>query len=109
MKFTHSYPISIFIAGSRYEIERLLSMHVANVGMCVAVKDLDFIYTGGQESGVEIQIQNYPRFPSDPNSITCRANELAKMLIEQLYQRTALVVTPDKTYWHENKLPGEAA
>lgn len=68
-------------------------------GLCVTVTPCNFIYTGGQESGVSIGLLNYPRFPKEPTAITARAMKLAERLMVDLCQWPALVVTPEETTW----------
>ena len=53
-------------------------------GLCVTVNDVQFIYTGGKESGVQIGLINYPRFPSKDEDVMQHAVELAYKLMNQL-------------------------
>jgi hypothetical protein len=63
----------------------------------VTVTPTDYIYTGGGEAGVIVEIINYPRFPSEPADITQTAVDLGMTLMHKLYQRSFSVVTPDDT------------
>lgn len=69
------------------------------VGACVTVESVDYIYTGGEESGVRIGFINYPRFPSDAATIFNRAGDLAARLMERLCQHSYSIVGPEHTLW----------
>lgn len=68
-------------------------------GLCVTIEPTLFIYTGGEEAGYVVGLINYPRFPSEPDLITERAEQLARVLMHRTYQHSALVMTPQKTTW----------
>lgn len=67
-------------------------------GLCVSVKDIEFIYKNGNEKGLEIGLINYPRFPRNTNDITKLSLELASILKEEYSQYRVSVVCTDKTY-----------
>lgn len=69
------------------------------VGLCVHIVDADYVYTGGQESGVKVGLIHYPRFPQPREELWDRAVTLAHILIEGLCQSSATVQGPDRTLW----------
>ncbi len=77
------------------------------VGLCVTVEPIEFIYTGGAEAGVRVGLINYPRFPAEVAEIMAKAEALALLLIERLFQHSASVVGPELTVWLSRR--GEAA
>lgn len=95
----NSYPIDIFVAGDAADAMRIVKEYCHKHGWCVTVTPTTFVYTGGSETGVRVGIVNYPRFPSLPEILLLKAEELAQLLIEGLYQTSALVQTPEKTLW----------
>jgi hypothetical protein len=104
---TLSYPVSIFIAGAEAEARRICREHCDEAGLCVTVTATEYVYTGGEESGVIIGLINYGRFPSEPEGIFARARELALKLIEGLGQESASIQAPDKTLWVSFRVDGK--
>ena len=74
------------------------------VGLCVSVKEVDFIYTGGQENGISATIIHYPRFPREyPESeIRKLAIQLAGKLKKTAGQKRVSIVFPNKTMMLES-------
>lgn len=68
------------------------------VGLGLTLKENEFIYKNGCESGVEIGLINYPRFPKTNTEITILSLELASILKEEFNQYRVSVVCTDKTY-----------
>jgi hypothetical protein len=79
-------------------VKSICSDYCNEVGGCVTVTPTKFIYTKGQEKGCIVGFINYPRFPSDMNTILKRALDLAERLRVELGQRRVSVVTTNKTY-----------
>ncbi len=61
---------------------------------------VEYIYKNGTEHGLCIGLINYPRFPSDPASLTAKAIEIAELLREGLKQESFSVETPVETIWY---------
>lgn len=93
-----TYTAAIHLAGDPADARRICREFCLR-GLCVTVEPIEFIYTGGAESGVRVGLINYPRFPADPKTIFATAEELARVLIEGLHQHSASIVATDKTVW----------
>jgi hypothetical protein len=93
-----TYTAAIYIAGEVAEARRVCRGFCMK-GLCVTVEPVEFIYTGGAETGVRVGLINYPRFPATPAEILDTAEHLAVSLINQLYQHSATIVATDKTVW----------
>lgn len=93
-----TYTAAIYIAGDLADAKRICREFCMR-GACVTVEPIDYIYTGGQESGVRVGFINYPRFPAEPDAIFAQAVELAHVLIEGLCQHSASVVGSFRTVW----------
>lgn len=91
--------VEIYIAGSLTKALDVLAEEAANVGACWSVEAVDFVYTGGQESGCVIRSINYPRFPASADDIVKKAIALAHVLIVKLHQSSCCVVAPSETIW----------
>lgn len=95
---------------TRFAAEKVIRDYVDEVGLCVAVNDTTFFYSRrpetphGRESGLAIGFINYPRFPSDLETIRRHAEELGRRLKESLGQNRVTVVYPDVT-----RMVGEVA
>lgn len=96
----------IYVSGSTERIKECCREYCLNIGLCVTVTETLFIYTGGEEYGIEIGLINYPRFPDTSEGILSKAIELAAKCRDEAYQWSYLVITPDITIWdskRENK------
>lgn len=91
--------VSIYMAGDLAQAKQVCREYCFAVGLCVTVEPLDFIYTGGEESGFRIGLLNYPRFPTDQGALLDRAYSLATLLMEKLCQQSYSIVGPTTTYW----------
>ncbi len=68
-----------------------------NVGLCVTITPTEFIYTNGSEPGCAIGLINYPKFHSDPDTITKHAIRIATLLKDAYKQNGVTIVTSDET------------
>lgn len=89
----------IFISGPIHEIEQEIRRVCLEVGLCVTVEAVKFIYTGGEESGAVVGLINYPRFPSKEVEIADKARDLAMRLLVATCQHSVLIMTPNTTEW----------
>lgn len=99
IKQAKSFPVTIFIAGDYNTATSVLREYCDEVGYCVTLKETNYIYTGGEENGIEVGLINYPRFPADSATIIQKAREIAERLREQLNQESFSIQTPDDTIW----------
>lgn len=100
IKQTESYSVSIFIAGDYESAKRICRQYCDDTGFCVTVTKTEYVYTRGQESGIIVGLINYPRFPSDKETMLTRATDIANLLREKLNQESFSIQTPEKTIWH---------
>ena len=98
-----SYPVSIFIAGNPMEAETFCLDYCDRTGFCVTCTETTYCYTGGEEPGVVVGLINYPRFPTAPDAIWQRAEELAAELCAGLNQQSYTIQAPDKTVWFSHR------
>lgn len=99
IKSVETHWVKIYIAGDYDKARDICRQYCYDVGMCVNVIKNDYIYTGGEEQGVIVEVINYPRFPSTPDELFEKSYNLALELREQLYQDSVSLVTPEKTLW----------
>ena len=93
-----TFQIAIYIAGDRQQAKQVCREFCAT-GFCVSIEAVDFIYTGGEETGLRVNLFNYPRFPSEPEALWAKAVDLADQLRARLFQHSYSIVATDRTLW----------
>ena len=97
-KFSFStYTCEIYIAGSIEHAKLFLQKEFAYEGMCASVEKVDFIYSGGCETGMVVRLIQYPLYITHESNIKKYAIELAQKLVEYLGQGSATVIDPKET------------
>lgn len=89
----------IFMAGDIAQAKQVCREYCFAIGLCVHIEAVDYIYTGGEESGFKVGLVHYPRFPSTTDKLREQATILAGMLQKRLCQHSYLIVGPDETEW----------
>lgn len=103
VKKVKTFTAKIYLAGDIEIIKQVCRKYCMKAGFCVTVTPTLYIYTGGEEFGVEIGLVNYPRFPSTKSKIINHAIELANLCREESCQWSWLIVTPDETIWNTKR------
>lgn len=98
---THRF--DIFIAGDIGRAKQICREHCMAAGLCVTIEAVDYIYTGGEESGVRVGLINYPRFPVTHDELLNKARELAEKLMHGLCQHSYSVVGMHMTEWYSRR------
>ena len=86
VKSAPAYKVEIFIAGMMEPASQICRSFCDEVGLCVTVTPISYVYTGGEEYGVIIGLINYPRFPKSQDEIYRTALKLARKLRSELGQ-----------------------
>jgi hypothetical protein len=102
-----TYTAQIYIGGDLQTAREFCREFTFEVGECVTVEPVEFIFTGGAETGVRIGFINYPRFPRTPGEIFTRASQLAEILLHAMCQHSYSIVTSDTTIWFSRRENGE--
>ena len=97
-KTVPTYWAEIAIAGN-YDDAVRVCRSFCDIGLCVTIQRVDYVYTRGVEAGVIVRLINYPRFEAPPDSILDRAMALADRLREDLFQDSYTIITPTETHW----------
>lgn len=100
VKVEKSFPITIHIGGKYSQAQKILQKYCNEVGFCVTMNTVHYIYKDGIEFGIQVGLINYPRFPSDPATLTTKAIEIAELLRVGLNQESFSVETPVETIWY---------
>ncbi|MDW9481935.1 hypothetical protein GOB57_25120 [Sinorhizobium meliloti] len=97
--FAPSIRFEIFIAGDYAQAKQICRKWTLEVGACVTVEPVDYIYTGGEEQGIRVGLINYPRFPTDHDALYAKTRALAEELMIGLCQLSYSIVGPETTEW----------
>lgn len=105
-----SFTVRIHLAGPIDVAKQYLRKYCLR-GFCVSIQESHYVYTGGEESGYVVNLENYPRFPASQDQITETALNLCEELISETHQSSGMVVTPEKSYFisRRDDLPLKAA
>ena len=98
----NTYWAKIFIAGPIDVIKQTCRKFVLT-GLCVTVTPTTYIYTGGEEVGVIVELINYPRFPTDLREIIESAIRLGEQIMIDAHQVSYTVQTPYNTYYFSRR------
>jgi len=90
-KIASTHVIKIYIAGDRSLARQILQEYVMR-GACVSISEEEYIYKMGNETGIVVNLINYPRFPKEQDELLDQALDLAHILIERLHQGSCTVV-----------------
>lgn len=102
---TQSATFQIYIAGDMAVLKEACRVECERKGWCVAVAPVDYIYTGGEESGAVITIINYAKFPESIDTIESRVVDFATLLLQKLHQKSCSIVGPEKTFYIKRDIP----
>lgn len=104
-----TYTALIYVGGDQAEAKAICRAFCDEIGLCVTVEPVDYVFTGGECSGVRVGLINYGRFPSEPHVIFLKAQRLARQLVDGLGQESASIVATDRTVWLSNRDDDDAA
>jgi hypothetical protein len=76
----------------------------AGIPWRVPVRDEDFIYTYGEQSGVCVTAINYARFPETYASMMVKVTALAQLLADELCQRSYSIMTDRESLFFARKI-----
>ena len=96
---SNTYIIKIYLSGPIDIISQICREYCLKKGLCVTINKTLFIYSGGEEFGVEIGLINYPRFPTSNIELIETATDLAKLCRDKTFQWSYLIITPEYTIW----------
>lgn len=92
----------IYIAGPKHKAEDVCRQW-AERGACVNVYETNYIYKYGEQTGVVVEIINYPRFPKTPSEITLLALELGFKLLDAMNQGSFTLQTTENTKYYDRR------
>lgn len=99
VKYASQFWARIYIAGDLEQAKQLCREYCLEVGACITVEPVSYIYTGGEEAGVVVGFIDYARFPKSPEQIKAQADDLAHRLMMRMCQHSYSITTPDGSTW----------
>lgn len=80
--------VRIWIAGDYDQARQACREYCSENPACVSIERIDYIYTGGEETGVCVNVINYARYPTSKERLTTMATELGNLLMKKLNQNS---------------------
>lgn len=81
-----THGVRIWMAGDYQQAKQVIRETCSKEGACFSISPMDYIYSGGEETGFCVTAINYPRFPIDPETLTRSVRALAVRLMTHLNQ-----------------------
>lgn len=100
---TFTYRVRIYIAGPIEVAKQIIRQDCLREGLCVTIEPTLYVYTGGEEAGYVVGLNNYPRFDMTEHQMNERAKDLAMKLLEGTHQLSVMVQNPDRTVWYSRR------
>lgn len=94
---------AIYMAGDISVAKQICRTNCFEVGLCVNITAVDYIYTGGEEAGFKVELINYPRFESTDNQLKVKTENLASQLMVGCCQNSYTIVGPTITTFYSRR------
>lgn len=110
MKFNEESRVDTFyctlhIAGS-YDVALQAAKEFAyKHGICFQITKVDYVYTGGHETGITARLLKYPRFPKSNDEILDEMKRFAPILAEKMCQKSYTIETTFDTIYFTSDEP----
>jgi hypothetical protein len=101
-----SWWVWIYVAGDLNTSEMICRKECFEIGLCVTVQPIRYIFTGGTEDGVQVGLINYGRFPDNKDSILKKAVDLGRKIAEANHQWSYSVIAPSESLYFTRRKDG---
>lgn len=99
--------VELFMAGDIEHAKQVIRRLCKERPCCVTVTKTTYIYCGGEESGFIVGLRNYPRFPSDSQSLVAFAVYIGEVLLDAIGQDSFMVSDHSgQTFWTTTRQGG---
>lgn len=103
IKASPSYTVSIYCTGDKARLYAAIQETVDKMGLCVSIFPCDYLFTGGMESGYEVRLINYPRFPVSDTEMVYKANKVCETIFTVNPKGSLTMVLPHVSYFMSNR------
>lgn len=103
VKTCTSATVSIYCTGDKARLYAAVQETIDAIGLCVSIFPCDYLFTGGQESGYEIRLINYPRLPFDMDTMMAKAGHVAQAVFTVNPKGSLTIVAPHETIFWSNR------
>lgn len=100
--------VRLYIGGDLTVAKQVIGKFCRDNGWCVTVTPTDYIYSGGQESGIIVECICYPRFETTFEQNANKMRKLADELVISLNQKSYTILGFERGCWSEyyqSKMP----
>ena len=92
----------IYIAGPKHMAEDVCRKYTER-GACINLYETNYIYKYGEQTGVVVELINYPRFPKTIDQLTEQATALGFDLLQAMSQGSFTVQTDRDTTYYDRR------
>ena len=93
----------IYVGGDLATAEMVCRESCFERGLCVTIKPVKYIFTGGTEEGVQIGMIKYVPFPEEKKALVDRAIKLGQKIAEANFQWSYTVITRDESIYRSRR------
>ena len=101
--YCKSITLTIYIGGDLRTITETCREYCTENPFCVSIKPCDFAYKYGLESGAEITLINYPRFPRNWDELYEKAEQLGYKIADRASQGSFTIQSEKETVMYDRR------
>lgn len=100
---TKTWYATLHMAGDINVAKAMIQKMILNEGACYQFAEVDYVYSGGCESGFTMRCIHYPRFPENtPEKMFNRIEKHSRLLAEELGQKSFTIETSENSFFYDN-------
>ncbi len=92
----------IYIAGPKHKAEDVCRKWTEQ-GQCINIYETNYIFKYGEQTGVVVELINYPRFPRTADELTVMARDLGFTLLKEMSQGSFTLQTTNETIYYDRR------
>jgi hypothetical protein len=92
----------IYIAGPKHKAEDVCRKWTER-GACINLYETNYIYKYGEQTGIVVELINYPRFPRSEEELATMGRELGFELLKEMSQGSFTLQTNSITIYYDRR------